>query len=465
MSIEGLRGAGLERDSLVIIYGNGLLPVLRFEVSDGALFEAALAGLEESAGAQMEVATLSGNAVRYIDADEFKILVAVLDTQVAVTFAPIGFNNEQLELLLGFTPPRESIVKAGKLEAIANKYAFDEYLLGYFDLEGIATTVTGGASGLDAVLFAEFGELDELSEVCRAEIRSMAGIAPRVVMGYTDVSTERFASQAVVELRSDIAAGLTGVAAEVPGLGGDMGGLLSVGMSLDVRSLREFVEQQLDAIEKDPYECEEFADIQAGAAEARVSLAQPVMPMIYDFRGFAAVLDNVEGLNMATQSPPTEIDGRFLLAMNNAPAFVALGAMMSPELANLNLQPDGVPVLMDIPQAGMLGSNVYAALSEDALAMSIGDGANAQLSSMLGADKSEDGVFFNFSMDAERYYSFVGEAMAEAENDDENPMTPAFQEAMQDIMLATAGMYDRMTVDMRFTSDGIVIDSNVTLGD
>jgi hypothetical protein len=139
--------------------------------------------------------------------------------------------------------------------------------------------------------------------------------------------------------------------------------------------------------------------------------------------------------------------------------------MVSPELANLNLQPDSAPVLLDIPQAAMLGSDVYAALSEDALALSIGEGAGAQLSSMLKADASDDGVFFNFSMDAERYYSFVGEAMAEAKNDDENPMTAVAQEAMQDIMLAIAEMYDRMSVDMRFTSDGIVIDSTVTLGD
>ena len=50
MSIEGLRSVGFERDSRAAIYGNGLLPVVRLEVSDGALFEAALVRMEESAG-------------------------------------------------------------------------------------------------------------------------------------------------------------------------------------------------------------------------------------------------------------------------------------------------------------------------------------------------------------------------------------------------------------------------------
>jgi len=465
MSLEGLRGAGFDRESLAVVYGNGLLPVLRLEVTDGHLFEEALMRLESSAGEEMDVLKLAGNAVRYIDADEIRVLVAVLDKQVAIAMAPVGFTNGQLEVLLGFSMPAESIIESGKLQAIADKYSFNDYMLGYFDLEAVAKTVTGDARGLDADIFEAFGDAEELSDVCRNEIRSMAGIAPRVVMGYTDISTERFDSQAILELRSDIAEGLTGVSAEVPGLGGDMGGLFSFGMSLDLRELREFVEVQLDAIEKDPFECEDFADIQAGAAQARVSLAQPVMPMIYDFRGFSAIIENVEGLDMATQSPPTSIDGRFLMAMDNAPAFVALGTMFSPELAGMNLQPDSTPVLLDIPQAQMLGGDAYAALSEDALALSIGDGAEARLGTMLAADASDEGIFLNFSMDAERYYTFMGEAMAEAKHDDENPMTPAFQEAMQDIMLAIAAMYDRMSVDMRFTEDGIVMENRISLGD
>lgn len=463
MSVDGLRGAGFERDSLAALYGNGLLPVLRMEVSDGKLFEAELARLEEAAGEKMDVARIAGNPVRYVDADQLKVVIAVLDTQVAVAMAPLEFGDEQLAGLLGFTEPARSIADSGKLQAIADKYAFNKYMLGYFDVEAFARTITGDAQGLDADLFELLGDSNELSDVCRAEIRAMAGIAPRIVMGYTEISTEQFDSQAVFELRSDIASGLRNVPAAVPGLGGDMGGLLSFGMSLDVMALREFIEAQLDVLEKDPYECEEFAGIQQGVAQARANLAQPVMPMIYDFRGFAAVIENVEGLNMAAQTPPTSVDGRFLLAMNNAPAFLSFGAMMSPELAALNLQPDSKPVLVDVPQAQMLGGAVYAALSEDALALSVGDDIEAQLGPMLAAEASEEGVFFNFSMDAERYYTFTGEAIAQAGKDDENPMSPAFNAAMQDVMLAFADVYDRMSIDMRFTEDGLVMDSSVKL--
>ena len=166
---------------------------------------------------------------------------------------------------------------------------------------------------------------------------------------------------------------------------------------------------------------------------------------------------------MATQAPPTSVDGQFLLAMNNAPALVALGTMMSPELAGLNLQADGKAVLLDLPQAQMLGQEMYIAMTDTALALSVGDGAEAQLGAMLSAEASANGTIFSFSMDAARYYGFIAEAMAMQQPDGEDPMTPEFRQAMQEMMLAIADIYGRMSVDVRFSSDGIVVDSVVTL--
>ena len=465
LSIEGLRGAGFERGSRSALYGNGLLPVLRLEVTDGALFEAALVRIEESSGEKMEVATISGSPVRFIEVEEIKLLISVLDKQVVVSVAPASFSDDQLSTLLGFTAPASSIADSGKLQSIADEYGLSDYFIGYFDIAEIVDTFTGGGSGLDADLVALMGDQDELSDVCRTEIRSMAGVAPRAVMGYTEINTERFNSKFVVELRDDIAEGLTQLTAPVPGLGGDMGGLMSFGMSLDIKAMREFVETQLDALEADPYLCEKFVGLDEGIAQARVGLQQPVMPMIYDFRGIIAIVENIEGLNMATQTPPTAVDGQFLLAMANAPAMVSMGTMFSPELAALDLQADGEPVLLDLPQAEMMGGDVYIAMNDDAVAMSVGAGAELKLGDRLTADAADNGTLFSFGMDAGRYYEFTGEAIAQAQNDDDNPMTPEMQQATMEIMLAMADMFDRMSVDIRLTQDGIVMDGVETLAE
>ncbi len=483
MSVDGLRGAGFDRQSTAVIYGNGLLPVLRIEVSDGALFESALSRIEEKAGEKMDITTIAGSPVRHVVAEDAKVLIAIHEKQVVISVAPAAFSDDQLAELLGLSAPKSSIADSGVLQSIANEYGFNDYFVGYIDLERIAEMVTGDANSLDEDLIALLKELEksdestetsdaedvadsgELSDVCRAEIRSVAGVMPRIVMGYTAISPERFDSQFIIELRDDIATSLAALTAPVPGLGEDTGGLMSFGMSIDVMAMRNFYEAQLDALDAEPFLCDEFADIQAGVAQGRMALQQPVPPMIYDFRGFVGVIEDIEGLDMAKRTPPTSVDGQFLLAMDNAPALVSLGAMLSPELAGLDLQPDGEPIQLDMPQAQALGGDVYVAMTDDALALSVGDGAETELAQMLNADATNNGTFLSFGMDAARYYTFIGEAMALSEPDDEDEMTPEFRAAMQDMMLAVAEIYDRMLVDVKLTEKGIVIDSSVTLRD
>ena len=466
MSVEGMRNAGFSRDSTAALYGVGLLPVLRIGVSDGALFDAALSRIEAKAGEKMSVAQIDGSAFRYVDAEDVKIIVATFKTQVVVTAVPVSFDDAQISRVLGLKLPATNIAEAGVLADIAAEYGYTGNYVGLVDIQRIVNTFTGDASGIDAALLALMeDDSPELSDVCKAEIREMGGIAPRLVMGYKSISEDGAETQAVIEMRDDLATGLTALATAVPGLGGDKGGLMSFGMSLDVQAARDFYEARLDAIEDDPWECPQFADMQMGLAAGRQALQQPVPPMVYDFKGFLAVINDLEGLDLASSMPPTSIDGRMLLAMDNAPALLAMGAMMSPELAGLNLEPNGEPVAFNMPQMQAVANSVFVALQDNGLAMSFGDGMEAGLNDMLNAAAEDNGTFLSFSMDAGRYYSFIGEAMMLAEQDDEKQMPPDMRAALNDVMVAAGSFYDRMSADFKFTEHGIEIDSNITFKD
>lgn len=466
MSVEGMRSAGIGRDATGVLFGNGLLPVARVDLTDGDMFDDALSRLETKAGEKLPVARIGDHSVRYFEAEELKILLGVIDDQAVFTVAPTSFDEAQLGVLLGLEPPKNSIADTRALQKIAEDHGFTNHYVGYIDVTAIAERFIGEASGLDAELIALMeNEAPELSDVCRAEIRGVAGIAPRMVLGYTDVSVDKLDTVMVIELRDDIASGMQTLPSTVPGLGGDKGGLMSFGMSIDMQAARAFVEARLDAMEAEPFECEHFADLQAGVAGGRQALQQPVPPMIYDFRGFLTVINDIEGLDIATQTPPTSVDGSFLLAMDNAQALVAMGAMFSPELASLNLQADGKPVPLDLPQAQAMGITAFAAMNDDALAVSVGENAESELGDVLEADAADPSPFASFSMDAARYYGFIGEAMSVTDGDDENAPTPEMQAAMQEVMAAIADVYDRMSVDVSFTERGIELDSSVTLQD
>ena len=246
MSVEGFASAGIDEDSRFALYGAGLLPVLRVTLSDDELMEATIQRLEEKAEAKMETATIDGNMYRYAGDDEGRVVIAIIDGQLVMAFTPTNLSEEHLQQVLGLSLPDSNIADAGTLGAIASKYDYENYILGFIDIARIADTFIVPQSGINAALL-ELGDYDAsvLSDVCKAEIQSTVGIMPRLVSGYTELSVDRVASSAVFEMREDIAAAMTALAGPVPGLGSPQEGLWSFGMGMDLLAMREFYESSI----------------------------------------------------------------------------------------------------------------------------------------------------------------------------------------------------------------------------
>lgn len=467
MSLDGIRGAGIARESAFAFYGNGLLPVLRFELSKTELFDAAIERIEEKAGEGLLVGKASGESYKYIDADEIRLIVATLDEQAVITVVPAKYDEAQIAEALGLKKPRTSLKKSNTLRSIGKEYGFSEQMIGFVNNKRIAEIFAGKATERDKELFAAISEpLPELTETCSAEIMEMAGIAPRIVFGYTDLSSEQAKSAMIIELRKDIASGLATVPAAVPGLGSDPGGFMSFGFGLNPLALREFYEARLDAMEADPYECEKFADLQAGVAKGREALNQPLPPVVYSFRGFVANITDIQGMDMASNTPPDSIDASILIAIENAEALIMMAALMDPQIAALNLLPDGKPVKLEMAQLAEIADLAFAALSQDALSVSVGVDAETKSAAMLRAASPDKAPFMSMSMDSARYYSMVGDAMAkQPSGDEENELPMAIRTALADVLALSGSMYERMSVEIRFTSRGIEINGLMKLRD
>lgn len=465
MTAEGLENTGLSRASKVVIYGNGLLPVIRVTLTDGAKLEATVARIETAADTKAAVATSGGHSYRYWGDDETRVVLAIVGDEVVLTASPTALLDRHLGAVLGDQLPAQNIAASGKLGEIASKYEFGPHYVGFIDVRRIAATFLDQPAGIDADLLAQMDyDRSELSDVCRTELTNAANIAPRMVLGYTQLDAERMAANAVVELRSDIASALVPISAPVPGLGTLGEGLMSVGMGIDIRAARNFVESRLDALEADPFECELMAGIADGIPEMREGLNQPLPPQVTDLRGFLFVLDDVEGLGgLATGQMPSEISARLLLASENAPGLTALAAMFSPEVAAL--QPNGQPVRINLPMPMPVPLDTYAALTPKALGLAVGRDAEARLRRLLAAPTDPTKPFSSWELDYKGYYALFNDLMALAAS--ANPNTPAATLLpMQRLMTQLAdGPIDRETFDMRFTANGIEMPITVTLVD
>ncbi len=468
MQSENLRAAGVPASPQSAIYGVGLLPVLRLELSNPVAFDAKIAELEANAGGEMSVGEVEGVTYRFVGDDSGRIIIAIIDDYVVATIAPTALSDQQLANVLGINKPDASIANSGALESLAEAYGFAAYGLGFIDMQRLANVFLDSPSGVNAELLAmmEF-DAASVSDVCKAEIREVAGIMPRVAAGYTDVSVSELGYNTVFELRRDIATGMSALAAPVPGLGADHGGLGSFGLSLDLLAAREFVVSRLDALDADPYECEYFEDMALTAAQMRMSLNQPLPPIVYGAKGFLAVIDRIEGLDMTGVRPPEEVDARLLLATENAEGLLAMGAMFSPELAALDLPSDGTPVALDVPQlTGQFGA-AYLAITDGAIGLSIGDGDPAGLSELLNALPGDPPPSMSMRLDGDRYYAFMSEAVqaGNASGQEDVQASPEVQAAISQVMSGIGDMIERIAVDVTFTERGIELPATLTLAD
>ena len=464
MSLDGLREAGVTRDSTVILYGNGLLPVLRMTLSDAKLFDDAMARIEARSGEQLPVAEVDGTPYRYVEDEEVRAIIATIGNELVLTVAPNSLDDDALGRLLGMTLPSESIADSGELRDIANEYGYLHEYVGLVDTVRLADTFIAEPEGLDALLLDMMGyDAGALSDACKAEFRSIAAIAPRVVAGYEEVSAGKISSITVVELRNDIAAEFSGFAAPVPGLGRIYDGLFSFGVSLNVKAIRSFFDEQVAALRKNPWECEHLADAQNGIFAAHEqALAQPVPPVLYDFHGFLAVVEDMQGFDFDRKQPPESLDASFLLAIDNAQGLLAMGQAMIPQLAEMTIEPDGKAHRFDLSEADTGAESAWIALTESAIALSVGEDAETVLPALLDAEGAVPPPFMSMGLDGERYYALLAEAMR-ADEDEE--MSKEMREAVSAVMSAAAVFYERLQIDVTFTERGIEIDTDMTLAD
>jgi hypothetical protein len=468
LSVQGLRDAGIGRDALFAIYGDGLLPVIRIALTDGERFDGLIARFESRAEASLKVAELGDVSYQYAELeDKVRLIIATMKDDAVIALVPTGYDEERLAETLGIRKPRNSLARSKALSKMAKEYDFTDHSLGFLDVQRIAASFLGDPSGLNTELFALMDyDASQLDDTCRAEFGKLAGVARRVVFGYTEVGARHMEASMVVELRDDIAAGLATLPAAVPGLGVDPGGLISFGFSLNPLALRSFFEQRLDAMEKDPFECGALAELQASTAKGRAALAQPIPPVIYNFRGMLASVADVTGFDPQSKQPPESIDAGILLAIENAQDIVNMGALMNPQIAALNLLPDGEARKLEFPELGELAKQAFAALSNSGLSVSIGDGAEQEAEAMLEADVASTRPFVSVSMDAQRYYEFVAQAVMQAEQSEEQEPAPlAVREAMRDVMLSSGSIYNRMSTHVYLTSRGIEVATRMTLLD
>ena len=412
------QNAGLDMKGHSALYGLGLAPVLRFELSDPAAFQAFLGRLETAYGKKLEVATVGNQSYRrHVSAESgTEVILAVVGKQAVGAVLPAGVTPSLLRQALGLDRPQKSLQDDGRLDQLAKSKDYQKWLVGELDLVRALPLALSGKDPLFNAMSKARAEAEsartgepvanqlQIPASCQTDAARIAARVPNLSFGYTRLDAKHQDVRLDVALADDIAQAFSGLQVELPGLGASANAPFDLSLALPVAPLRAFWSAQADAVAARPFDCPSLNDLNDAFAKLGPAMQKAGVPPFGDMLGLHIALDSFSA--DAGSALPT-FSGRLVLGTNNPSGLLAMGQMMTPALAQLKLTADGKPVALPPNLSGIFGQPVWLAMGEKALALGIGAGQDGKLTEALKAPVGDAGRMLRMHLSGDMYLSWV----------------------------------------------------------
>jgi hypothetical protein len=422
-SQEGWKSLGFTNEARSAIYGIGLVPVLRMELGDPAAFRAFVGRVEAKSGASLATGEVAGQAFWKIGGDDGKamIVAAIQDKHLVLTIAPAQPSEALLRSLLGLDRPASSALDAGVLAKFDEERGYLPYGSGWIDSQRLAALLTGERSPIEkeflGALGVEPGDTT-LSPACKTEFAALAAAMPRLSFGYRAMDAKSMDIHYALEVAPEHGKALAALAADVPGLDGRGEGMLDVGFGLDLDAFAGFVNARAAKVAEKPFACEALVPLNEDIAKANSELANPAV-----FMAGAALSGIYASLSQFELGEGVPVfKGKVALGSDNPLSLLQMAGGFMPQLATLDLKPGASPVSLP---AGMLPPTLppaHVAVSDKALALSIGEGEETTLAAFAAAAPGKPAPLLHYGFDSRGMTVFIDSmrkgaqtALAEAE--------------------------------------------------
>ena len=468
LSADNLANLGINLQAHHAFYATGIFPVLRIQLEDAQKFRDAIARIEATMGFEIPQKTLNGSTYWQVSEEGMPVgfYIAILDQQLALSVFPVNAEDSLLAAFLGQEMPAQSMASTNTLAILNSKKGYTGYGSGIIDMQRLADEFLMADSATRAYFGPEIvQEFPALDDVCTAEIKAMVAKAPRMTAGTTKLTANEIGMRYELEIESSLAASLAGLVSDTPvAVDGDH--LLSGSLAIQVGKLRSFVLEKVTAIVTTPYECEILQELNQNATEMLTQLNVPMPPMVNNLMGARILLEDFD----PTTQPP-QGDGLLALHVDKPEMFVGMASMMVPGFHNLDLANQKEPVEIPAEMLHMEGIEVSALMGDNAIGASIGPGQSKGLKAFMAAKPQDSGTFFSVSYDLARQMEIQGK-MAENFNYDTSKFDGSdsdgsdheaqMHELAEAFQQSYTSMLGRSRVDMRFSGDGLMIDSYMT---
>lgn len=478
ISVESFARLGLTPQAHHVMYGMGVFPVIRVELTDATALREAIARVEAKMGVSMPQSNFNGKTYWRIsdeDSEEVGIYIAILDQQLAISVFPTSAEKDLLAAFMGDDMPAQSLASSNALGILNNAKGYTNYGSGFLDLQKMADEFLDPNSYTRTHLPSnEHYDTSSMDAVCVAEFKSIIAKAPRMTAGMTTITNNEMAVRYDLEMESTLATGLAALVSNTP-IAEDGDHLFSASLAIQVGKLRNFLIEKANEIVSSPYQCEKLQHMNSSASSLVQQLNIPMPPMINNLMGFRVKVDDYDpegGFGL------TNGNGLLALYVDKPEMLVGMASMMLPGFEELDLANQKQPVRIPSSLTRVEGVDVYALMSKSAIGVALGDQDPAALTPFMKAAPQNSGTLFSMSIDMAKQMEieqaitdewtsqyaddFDDEDMDEDMDDDMDEHAAAFMAFSEAMQASYAGMLGRSRLDVNLNKDGVSIENRMT---
>lgn len=414
---------GLPDEIKTLVYAVGLMPVVRYQVTDEQSFWAVLDKAELDSGFKHELRKskeLPYRAYTFENSDKgetFEAVVAYENGWATWTINTHINTPADLDLALAQTKPTSSLKDAGVLKGIQTQHGFTRESLSYLDHQGIVTALTTANGNALATMLTKAIELEGddknngLATIrtpeCAAEMGAIAANWPRTVVGIRSkddikITAERSYMKAamVVESKNKVVLdALTSMQGFIPSYL-DKAQVFGMGLGIDTNKLSPALSSIWSNMLEPSYTCEPLMEMQASTREANPAALAMFTGMAQGVKGVAL---GIQDFSLSMEGPAPELkslDAIVSLSAENPAVLFNMAKTFAPPLAHIQLPTDGSAVdlstMLPIPP----GVDVKPMLAVKGKHLVIYNGEKGKaIAEGLASEEAASNGLFNFSMD------------------------------------------------------------------
>ncbi|WP_286237373.1 hypothetical protein [Neptuniibacter halophilus] len=402
-------------------YAVGLMPVIRYQVTDEAAFWALFNQAEQESGFQHRAGTAGEQAYRaYRFSDEksgrsIELILAYADGWATWTLNSALNEPADLEVALLQSAPADSLESAGVLAGIAKQHGFQSQALSYLDHRQIVTGLTSTDGNRLAKMLSRAQDqnnagrgLEQLrTPECQSEFGAMAANWPRTVAGIRNkddmqITPERsfMRMSMVVESNNKVVMdALTSMQGYIPEYL-QKAQLFGIGLGIDMNNFSPALGAIWNDMLEPAYQCQPLRQMQTAVRQSNPAALAMFTGMAQGLKGIGLGVQDFT-LDMSGPAPVmTALQGVVSVSADNPMVLFNIAQGFVPQLAQLQLPADGSALdLSDmLPLPPELDVQPMLALKGKHLVLYAGEQGEQAANQLATVEPVSNGIL-NFSVD------------------------------------------------------------------